>query len=133
MRMSGRSRLVADLAEAQFGVVSWAQLRGLGVPEATIARWAKDGRVARVFPGVYAVGHRVLRQEGRLMAAVLLGGDGAVISHRAAAAWWGLRATTSALIDVTTPHGRRRRAGIRWHRAALAPQDRTVHDGIPIT
>ena len=131
--MSGRSRLVSELAEAQFGVVTWGQLRALGVPPATISDWASAGWLHRVFPRVYAVGHTALRWEARLMAAVLCGGDGAVVSHASAAAWLALRESHSRIVDVSLASGRRRRPGIRWRRAALAAEDVTVHERIPVT
>jgi very-short-patch-repair endonuclease len=69
------------------------------------------------------------------MAAVLACGDGAVLSHRAAGALWGI-ITASEVVDVTVPGdaGRRSRAGIRIHRSStLAPGDSTVRYGIPVT
>ena len=48
------------------------------------------GPPAGVHRGVYAVGHRALRPEGHRLAAVLACGPGAVLSHRSAAAHWGL-------------------------------------------
>lgn len=61
------------------------------------------------------------------MAAVLASGDGAVLSHRAAA--------TRTLIDVTAPGSRGKdRPGIRVHSAAtLLQRDRTLIDTIPTT
>ena len=58
-----------------------------------------------VFAGAYAVGHRVLSQHGRWMAAVLAAGQGAVLSHRSAAALWGIRPTSRAHVEVTAAHG----------------------------
>jgi hypothetical protein len=69
------------------------------------------------------------------MAAVLAPGPGAVLSHRSAAALWGLRQSSRGKIDVTAP-GRRGRIpeGIDAHRhGSLQPQDRTVVEGIPCT
>src|SRR3954447_1423027 len=83
-------------------------------------------------PGVYAGGHRRLTQNGFFIAAVLAAGPGAVLSHRSAAALWGMRRTSRAAIDVTAPR-RCRRAGIEAHRAELSPDEVTVHDGIPVT
>jgi very-short-patch-repair endonuclease len=124
---------VVGLAEGQWGVVSGAQLRGVVAP-AAIDAWVRRGRVHVVHRGVYAVGHRVLRAEGRRLAAVLACGEGAVLSHRSAAAHWGLLATNAAAIDVTARRGRRGTAGVRLHRArSLDAQDTTTHEAIPIT
>lgn len=69
------------------------------------------------------------------MAAVLACGAGAVLSHRSAAALWGLRASAASRIDVTEPGRRGRgRPGIVLHRVrSLADEDRARHHGIPVT
>jgi hypothetical protein len=69
------------------------------------------------------------------MAAVLACGRDAVLSHRSAAALWGIRPTARSGIEVTAP-GRagRRRAGIEVHDAAtLEASDVTRVDAIPCT
>jgi predicted transcriptional regulator of viral defense system len=78
---------VTRLAERQSGVIARAQLERIGVGPATTASWVDDGRLQRVHRGVYAVGHRTLTVEGRLVAALLYAGPGAMLSH-ATAAWW---------------------------------------------
>ena len=93
------------------------------------------GRLHRVHRGVYAVGHSVLTLRGLWMAAVLACGDGAVLSHRDAAALHDLRRSYRRDIDVTTTRGRARdHRGITLHRVRhLHPNDVTVIDGIPVT
>jgi predicted transcriptional regulator of viral defense system len=126
---------VAELAARQWGVVSRPQLRALGLSDDGVRRRVRAGRLHRLHHGVYAVGHTVLNGEGRRLAAVLACGEGAVLSHRSAAAQWGLLATSAARIDVTIP--RAARAGdakIRLHHSrSLIARDTTTHQGIPIT
>jgi hypothetical protein len=88
-----------------------------------------------VFQRVYAVGHMNLTREGRWFAAVLACGGGAVLSHRSAAALWGIRPERSAAIDVTAPNRRGRQpAGIAAHRnGALPAADLACVRGIPCT
>ena len=84
--------------------------------------------------GVYALGHTALRAEGHRLAAVLACGPGAVLSHRTAAAHWGLLTTDQTRIDVTAPRGRHGAPGIRLHRTrSLDAKDTTSHQGIPTT
>ena len=73
----------------------------------------------------HAVGHRTLRPEGRRLAAVLAFGPDAVLSHRSAAAHWGLLTTSRQRIDVTAPTRPASGApGIRLHRTrSLDAQD----------
>src|SRR3954452_19770706 len=94
---------MADLAGRQHGVVACWQLIAEAVGRGAIRRRLQHGRLHAVHRGVYAVGHRALSQEGRLMAAVLAGGSGAVLSHRSAAELWCLVASSRPRIEVTAP------------------------------
>ena len=68
------------------------------------------------------------------MAAVLAAGEGAVLSHLAAAVHWRIWRRKVTGIDVTVPGQRRTRAGFAIHRCRnLDPRDATIHQGIPIT
>src|SRR3954469_1207906 len=104
---------VHGLAERQHGVVARWQLKET---RRVIERWVRSGWLHEVHRGVYAVGHRKLTQRGWWMAAVLAAGPGAVLSHRAAAALWGLRQST--VCEVTTLR-RCRRPRITAHGNAL--------------
>ena len=67
------------------------------------------------------------------MAAVLTSGPGAVLSHRSAAALWGLSKPVPQ-IDVSTGRDRRNRRGLRLHRPTQLPYtDLTRRHGIPVT
>jgi very-short-patch-repair endonuclease len=96
--------------------------------------WVRRSRLHVVHRGIYAIGHPVLRLEGRWMAAVLAGGPGAVLSHRSAAVCWGLLGEGPARHQVTTAASRRGVPGIRLHRSrSLDAGDTASHRGIPIT
>jgi very-short-patch-repair endonuclease len=114
--------------------VSLAQLRAAGLSDDAVQRRVEAGRLHRMHRGVYAVGHTVLKREGRWLAAVLACGEGAVLSHRSAAAHWGLLQTEATRIDVTTPRTKAGNATIRLHRSrSLIARDTDAHRGIPIT
>jgi hypothetical protein len=93
------------------------------------------GRLHLISRGVYAVGRSELTPHGRWMAAVLVCGDGAMLSHRSAAQLWGIGYEERGRIDVTV----RRRAEI--HRSGLKVRSRlalpersvVVRLGIPVT
>ncbi len=75
-------------------------------------------------------------QRSLWLAAVLAYGDESLLSHRSAAALWGLSRQRARPIDVTAPTGRQgpsRRDGIWIHRGRLHAEDRAKHDGIPVT
>jgi hypothetical protein len=86
-----------------------------------------------MYLGVYAVGVPRVSFRGRYLAAVMACGPDAWLSHRSAADLWGLRPNASRL-EVTVPEKREGPPGVQVHRTrVLAPQDFTVHDGIPVT
>ena len=126
----GPDAVIGALAGRQHGVVSRAQLRAAGIGASAIGRRVDAGRLHPLYRGVYAVGHRVLSQRGRWMAAVLA--TNGVLSHRSAGALWGIRPWTGR-IDVTVLRGTTRRPGLVLHRAVLAPDEITTHHGIPTT
>jgi very-short-patch-repair endonuclease/predicted transcriptional regulator of viral defense system len=128
-------RSIAALAARQYGLVTRAQLREMGLGDSAIGKRAEAGRLHRVHHGVYAVGHRVLPARGTWMAATLACGRGAVLSHTSAAALWELRSSDAEVVHVTVPTaGGRRRRGLRIHRdPRLAPVEVTARHGIPVT
>lgn len=125
-------RLILALAAKQHDVVAMRQLLALGFHRQAIQRLVQAGWLHRLHYGVFAVGRRDLSPAGHRMAAVLACGDGALLSHFAAAAQWGLRQSSRVRIDVNAP-GRRSRAKIRVHHAQLHPDDRAIHRRIPLT
>jgi Transcriptional regulator, AbiEi antitoxin/Protein of unknown function (DUF559) len=127
-------RRVAELADRQWGVVSLGQLRMAGLSYEAVRARVRVGRLHRLHHGVYAVGHTVLKREGRWLAAVLACGEGAVLSHRSAAAHWGLLQSEATRTEVTTARRRAGNAAIRLHRSrSLLACDTTTHEGIPVT
>ena len=93
----------------------------------------KRGRLHRLHAGVYAVGHRLIPSHGWLMAAVLSSEPEAALSHRSAAALWGLRGYSERAVDVTVPRKSTSTKQIRRHHSPLPDDERTVEEGIPVT
>ena len=122
--------VIAVLASRQHGVVTRRQL-----VDAEVSESAVDSRIGTllhpVHAGVYAVGHPDLGREGRWLAATLAFGPGAVLSHRAAAALWGLRPAWNAFLEVSAPRSAGGRPGILLHRPRTI--EATTHRGIPVT
>jgi very-short-patch-repair endonuclease len=108
----------------------------IGFTERAIKLRIEAGRLDAIHREVYAVGHSRVSRHGHWLGAVLAYGDFALLSHRTAAALWGIAKPRSSPIDVTAPVGRqglRRRAGIWIHRGRLHPEDRDERAGIPVT
>ena len=126
---------IAELAGRQHGLVALWQLEDLGVGEQVARKQMAAGRFHRIHQGVYAVGHPLLGVKGRLLAAVLACGPGAVLSHRSAASLHGLLDYGRDRIDVIAPNRRGRApTGIAAHRdGTLTATDRIAIEGIPCT
>jgi Protein of unknown function (DUF559) len=127
---------IAGLAARQYAVVSWWQLRALGLGKDAIAHRAGSGRLHRVHEGVYAVmPAALLRAEGRWLAAVLACGANAALSHTSAAAFWALRPDTTGRPHVVVPsQAGRAQPAIVVHRCrSLAADEVVERDGIRVT
>jgi very-short-patch-repair endonuclease len=127
-----RERKLAALAGAQHGVITRRQLLDGGVGARTIERRVERRQLHRLHGGIYSYGDPKPNFRGRWLAAVLACGDGAVLSHRSAAALWGLARAKGGPVEVTAVVGRRR-PGIALHECGLHKADRVTLDSIPVT
>lgn len=128
-----RDAQLAALAARQHGGITLAQLQELGIARRTVERWVARGRLHRVHRGVYVVGHTAISDRGRWQCAVLAARAPAALSHRSAAALWGIRRQVRR-IDVVSPRPRRPSGEVTFHRtASLDAVDVTHVDGIAVT
>jgi predicted transcriptional regulator of viral defense system len=130
-----REQAIAELAGRQRGVVTRAQLLGIGLTAGAIDHRLASARLHAIYRGVYLVGHAVPVERARELAAVLACGRGAVLSHRSAASLWRLVPNAATTIDITVV-GRKcaSRRDIRVHCvAALDRRDVRKLGGIPVT
>jgi hypothetical protein len=129
----GVSRELAEIARRQHGIVSRGQVERLGLTGNSIDRLIRNGRLHRLHPGIYALGHDAITNRGRWMAAVLASGDGAVLSHQSATALWGIWGSGAGETHVTVPRKTRSQRSIRRHFSMLPDDERAVLAGIPTT
>lgn len=128
-----RERGLADLAKRQHGVVARHQLAALGIGDGAIKARLRLGQLHSIHRGVYSVGHQRLTMRGVWLAAVLASGEGALLSHRSAAALWGLMRPRWSPVEVTSCHGRAGRDDLLLHRSRVEVDERAVEAGIPVT
>jgi hypothetical protein len=105
----------------------------IGLSERAVEHRVTVGRLHPVARGVYAVGHNRISQLGRWMAVVLASGPDAVLSHRSAAALWGIRGPAGGAVDVTGPRKSTSSDRVRRHLAALPADEITACEGIAVT
>jgi predicted transcriptional regulator of viral defense system len=139
--------LVAQVAAAQWGLITTAQVVEAGVPRLLLSRMVASGELERVTHGVYATPSAIADRlvevralwlsldvrrsaEERLRDRCSAG----VLSHATAATMHEIGDLLDTWVEVTLPRryqGRRDR--IRAHRAVLEPDDVTLVDGLPVT
>jgi hypothetical protein len=133
MRKLWEDDVFRRLVRGQSGRVTWAQLKHLEVPDATISRWTKTGYLTRVVPKVYAVGHDAPNAMADLWTAVLYVGPGGMLSHESNAYHRGLLISPPRTIHVSTPRSKIR--SIPGFVTVHCERDvtRVWHDGLPCT
>ncbi len=126
-----RAKMASNVAGGQWGVIGSVQLRNCGFSTSAVDRWVEAGKLYSIHPGVYAYGHSWIPIEGRMVAAILHAGEGAVLSHATAAWWWGLIADQPDVLDVSTSGRARSTNGVRVHHPRRI--DAARHRRFPIT
>jgi predicted transcriptional regulator of viral defense system len=127
-------RRIGEIAGRQHGVVGQAQLVAFGLSPRAIRYRIAAGRLVRLHRKVFAVGHDAVSADGRRLAAVLACGSGAVLSHRSAAALWGLRPYAGRPELSIPSQACRSVPGVAIHRSrSLVSADVMAVEGIPCT
>jgi very-short-patch-repair endonuclease len=133
--MHAVERAVAAVARRQDNVITHDQLLEAGLGRGAIARRLQARTMQWLHRGIYLLGAAPATSMARARAAVLACGDGAVLSHRAAAELFHLLPESGRDVDVTVV-GRNPGAhsGVRLYRPrALARVDVTNVRGIHVT
>jgi very-short-patch-repair endonuclease len=105
----------------------------VGLSERAVEHRVATGRLRPVARGVYAVGRGRISRRGKWAAAVLTSGPDAALSHRSAAALWGIRDPAAGAVDVTVPRKSTSSGRIRRHLSVLPADEVTVCEGITVT
>lgn len=130
-----RSSRAWAIGANQDDVITRAQLLDLGYTRHAIAHRLAAGRLHVLWPGIYAIGRATITRRGWWRAAVLASGPTAALSHRSAAALWGILPDRATVIHVSVGEDVvRKHRGIRAHRRSnLASWEIVEHGGIRVT
>ena len=122
---------VATIALRQYSLIVREQALASGVTDRMIHQRVESGRWVRVADGLYRLAGVPVTWKQRALAACLISGAGAVVSHRSAAVLWGVSGFRPGPLAITVPPGRSgRNALARVHRSDVTGVRR---DGIPVT
>jgi hypothetical protein len=125
---------VYALAASQHGLITYQQLRHIGMAESTIGRWVALGRLQQLSPGVHRVGGAPDTWYQRVMRATL--DSGGLASHRTAAALHHLDGHDGRIIEVVVQRWKRssQHGGYIVHETKdLRGVDVAARRGIPCT
>lgn len=125
---------IAATAGRQDNVISHEQLAALGISRGVVARHVERGRWQRLHRNVYLIGPAPPTLRASARAAQLSCGEDSVISHRTAAALYGLMPPAGD-VHITVP-GRNpgNRDGVRTHRVTtLSFIDVVIRDDLRLT
>jgi predicted transcriptional regulator of viral defense system len=135
---------LSGVAEDQWGLVTRRQAELAGVSRATLQRLASEGVLERVAYGVYQVAGAPMPADRALKAAWLQLApetpawdrtpEQGVVSHRSAAAAYGLSHLPADRHDFTLPARRQsRRPDVRLHQRPLRSGEWGSRHGLPVT
>ncbi|MGH9449727.1 MAG: type IV toxin-antitoxin system AbiEi family antitoxin domain-containing protein [Terriglobia bacterium] len=131
-----------SLADANDGLLTSKQAREMGIKDSVLIRLAQRGRLERMARGVYRIVHYPAARFAQYREAVLWaqashGPQRIALSHETAFLLFGISDANPANVHLTVPkQARLRREKPDWiaiHRANLAPDDLTQHEGMPVT
>lgn len=118
-------------AADDYGLVTTAEARALGVSDAEVVQYAARGRLERVARGVYRVPVWPYQEEAPYALAVRAAGEGSYLYGESVVALLGLSPTDPRAIRVATPRRTRRSLGegvrLVWRRH---PDRVTWYEGI---
>jgi very-short-patch-repair endonuclease len=128
---------LAPLGRRQRGLLTRAQALDGGLTPDQLEWILRSRQLIRMGRGIYAFPGAPNTWEQRVLATILLAGDGVVASHETAAQLYGARTAPDAgqAIEVSASRGRRiRLVGVRAHQSlVLFDADQAVRGGIPCT
>jgi very-short-patch-repair endonuclease len=122
---------IGRLAAGRDAVVTWDELRALGLGRGAIDWRVRRGLLHRMHPGVYTWGVPNDTPWARARGAALACGTGAFVSHHSALGLHEIRPHADGPVDITVVARRVRRSAIRVHHVVgLHREDRREMRGI---
>ena len=122
---------VATVAARQHSLITRDQALACGLTDRMIRHRVESGQWWRVAAGVYRLAGVAVTWKQRALAACLVSGPGAVVSHRSAAVLWGVSGFRPGPLEITVPAGRSgRNALARVHRSEV---EGVLRDRVPVT
>ena len=123
---------LTETALGNFGLVTAAQAKELGIRSKDIAEWVRLGRLERRGWGVYRIAHYAPTEFDRYAEAATVVGEGAVVFGESVLAMLNLALVNPLKVDVATERRVRRRLP-EWVRLVKLPKGEKTEniEGVP--
>ena len=120
---------IFEEAIGNYGIITSAQAKALGVPAIELVKLARRGRLNRIGHGVYKLDQYAPADNGRdaYADALAIVGEGAYLYGPSVLALNGLCATNPSHIYIATPRRVRRRLPTGFHLRVNAPGETVCH------
>lgn len=122
---------IYELAADNYGLITSAEAKSLGVAKSELNRWVGIGRLLKRGQGVYKLVRYVPTEYDRYAEAVALVGDGSFLFGEAVLAMHGLALVNSRRISVGTTKRVRRELPEWVQPVAMSGKTVTSYEGIP--
>ena len=124
---------IYEFAADNYGLITSAQAKDMGIPNIELVKLAQRGRLERVGHGVYRVRHYTPTPLDQYAEAVTLVGQDSYIYGESVLAMLGLALVNPVVITVATPNVVRKKLPAHIETIRVQNSDTAVqHDGIPI-
>ena len=126
--------MVRAIARDQHGIVTRAQLLTAGVDRRVVDRALRSGGLHPIHRGVFSMqAPELATEDALLIAALLVAGEGAVLSHGTAAWRWQLIPAPPVRIELAVPRRRTAPRGLVLFESQLRPADISLNAQFPTT
>ncbi|MDE3134904.1 MAG: type IV toxin-antitoxin system AbiEi family antitoxin domain-containing protein [Acidobacteriota bacterium] len=124
---------IHSFAAKQGGHVTREQLLAAEVDPRTVKRWVANGKLIRVYRGVYAVGHLQSNPINAAHAALLAGGERCALAGTPALVLWNVWKRWPTRLEIVTAGDRRPSGLIVHHSTTLLRRDVKKVQGLRVT
>lgn len=127
-----------DIAEAAKHQEGYVAIYQVDVSRQMFSHHESKGRLERVLPGIYRLGHFPMSEDEELIVAYLWSRQRGVISHRTALSLHDLSDVLPRAVDITLPveeplPPQELPSWLRLHRADVPDEDRQWYHSVPVT
>ncbi len=122
---------IYEIAADNYGLITAAEAKEIGVTGAELFRWANSGRLVKKGSGVYRIAHYIPTENDKFAEAVALAGPESFLFGETVLAKEGLALVNPSVLTIGSPRRIRRRLPVWIETIQVNDVPTTCYDGIP--